>query len=534
MSPYRALCAGLRAALSIAVGACGGSESADYGGPEAAGGSGSGTGSSPEPPPEKELESSYGAPVATGKYVWIPNPESGRVAYIDAVTLAVETVDAGHGPTFVSAVPDFEADTAIVLNVLSRDATLLRAKNGALTTRSLAVPSSGNRWAISESGRFAIAWTDAHLVPGADPAEGFQDITVLDLAAEAGGSTELTVGYRPAAIAFDVEASRAFAVTQDGITVIELDEDEPVVVQNIHLSDDPLEPADAHDVAITPDGHHAVVRREGIPMVSVFSLEDAVRTDVQLPAPATDLDLLPDGTLAVAVLRDTSEVVLLPIPAITTDPTAYALIEVTDAVVGSVSLAPASSVALFYTNGIASPYLSMLNTAIEPYAPKTLLLHAPVQAVLPTPKAGHAVVLHPPTDPTAAGEGASSKYPASMSLVPLASDLPAKIVGLDAPPVSVAISPDGARAVVAAGEGAAAGNESTYRVYVASFPSLAVADYELASEPMTAGIVAGAHRGYVAQKYPDGRITFIDLDSGELRTLTGFELAAQVVDGSLP
>ena len=48
------------------------------------------------------------------------------------------------------------------------------------------------------------------------------------------------------------------------------------------------------------------------------------------------------------------------------------------------------------------------------------------------------------------------------------------------------------------------------------------------------GIVAGAGRGYVAQKHPDGRITFVDFKTGSVRTLTGFELASQVVDGSKP
>ena len=37
-------------------------------------------------------------------------------------------------------------------------------------------------------------------------------------------------------------------------------------------------------------------------------------------------------------------------------------------------------------------------------------------------------------------------------------------------------------------------------------------------------------RGYVAQKHPEGRITFVTLDSGEARTLTGFELGSRVVD----
>jgi hypothetical protein len=32
----------------------------------------------------------------------------------------------------------------------------------------------------------------------------------------------------------------------------------------------------------------------------------------------------------------------------------------------------------------------------------------------------------------------------------------------------------------------------------------------------------------VAQRHPEGRITFIDLDTGEQHTLTGFELSTEV------
>jgi hypothetical protein len=55
-------------------------------------------------------------------------------------------------------------------------------------------------------------------------------------------------------------------------------------------------------------------------------------------------------------------------------------------------------------------------------------------------------------------------------------------------------------------------------------------------------MASAAHRGYVAQDYSEGRITFVDL-SGQsgcdgssscnlTRTITGFELAARVVNGS--
>jgi hypothetical protein len=75
-------------------------------------------------------------------------------------------------------------------------------------------------------------------------------------------------------------------------------------------------------------------------------------------------------------------------------------------------------------------------------------------------------------------------------------------------------------------------------------PSLEVTPFTLASPPSAVGISVGAHRGYVAQDYSEGRITFVDLATSSAcdasascnlsRTITGFELGARVVNGSTP
>src|SRR5262249_13886500 len=158
-----------------------------------------------------------------------------------------------------------------VLNVLSLDATLFRAQGSAVTATSFDVPSSGNGWAVSKDGHFAIAWTDAQLAESADPVDGFQDVTVLDLTKTKDASTPLTVGYRPSAMAFDAAASRAFAVTQDGITVISLDQGAPAVVKNIKLGDINGGAPVHQDVVITPDGSYALLRSEGESSLGVFS-----------------------------------------------------------------------------------------------------------------------------------------------------------------------------------------------------------------------------------------------------------------------
>ena len=71
--------------------------------------------------------------------------------------------------------PTATDDVAVVLNVLSEDATLLRVDpQGALTTQTYASTADANSWAISSSGHWGIAWTDATFVdqPGSDA--GFQ------------------------------------------------------------------------------------------------------------------------------------------------------------------------------------------------------------------------------------------------------------------------------------------------------------------------------------------------------------------------
>jgi len=475
-------------------------------------------------PPEEELESSFTAPVATGNLVWIANPVSGRVAYIDARTLEVRVTFAGNQPTYLAAVPDGEDDVALVLNVASNDATLLRANRstGELSTRTYAVPDAGNTWAMAPDGQWAIAWTDARAIESADPIDGFQDISVLDLSGD-GKSTSLTVGYRPVAVAFDEEGRRAFAVTQDGITVIDLEGDSPQVVENVALTGDPLESTLTRDVAITPDGAWALVRRDGDATVTVHSLEDGSRTDVVLPGPATDLDLSADGSVAVVVVRDGGFVALLPIPEIAESPEDYESFTVDDVVVGSAALAQESSTGFLYTNAVPSPVLTIFDAADESPEPRSLLLRAPVAAVFPTPGAEHAVVLH------AAFELGATGYPGAVSVVPISANLPPKIVGLDAKTIAIALAPNGEEALVAIGDR----DLGKYGFVALHMPSLQVDAYSLGSLPISAGIVAGANRGYVSQEHPDGRITFIDFATDEVRTLTGFELAAQVVDGGV-
>ncbi|HLK37364.1 MAG TPA: hypothetical protein VKU41_11470 [Polyangiaceae bacterium] len=555
-------------------------------GPEVAGGSGS---AAPTLPPEMKTESTFRSPVATGNVVWIANPTSGRVAYIDATTFAVQTVGAGNGPTYLAAVPDPTDDVAIVLNVLSQDATLLRDHQGTLSTTTLPSTPDANAWSVSSNGKWAVAWTDATQVPTAAPTQSFQDIAVMNLATAT--TSFLNVGYRPSQIAFSGD-SAAYAVTQDGITVIDLTGAQPAVTKNLPLpaaappttydagpeagadaaeagadaarqvavdasmSDAAQAPSDAGedapqpvttpaqatpdasaagstpDVSFTPDGAYALVRIDGLSSVTVIALATGTSTTIPLPSPPTDLTISPTGDFAMAVLRDQSAVVTLPLPGIVSNPASMTVTTVAGQVIGRAIVTKKGNTALLFTTvgqGLKGA-LTVLTLKPTP-SYRTVTLYAPVLAVFPTDDEANAIVLHDVTpDPASGVVGA-------FSMVPLSLDLPAVLSSLPASPTAVAIAPTSDYALVSIRNDAS----GQFGIYMGLMPSLRVIPVPLASPPIAVGIVAGAARGYAAQDYSEGRVTFVNLaQSGcdgstecvSARTITGFELGARVVNGN--
>ena len=532
------LVAALAGALALAHCAASADESAGKGGGFGGSGGGlldgstgagfggtGGSGGSP-PPPEEELESSFLSPVATGKFVWTANPDSGRVALVDAETFDVKTIEAGFAPTHLAAIPAADggdSNTAVVLNVLSRDATLLRATDeGEVFTVAVDTHEGANAWAISPGGRWAVAWTDARSVEAPDPTEGFQDVTVIDLTEGSESSLRLTVGYRPTRIAFSDDESNVYAVTEPGVSVIVLDETfGPRVDRLIEVSDDPLENPASRDVTILPDGSLALVRRDGSADVSFVDLESGSRTAVTLSGEVTDLDLAADGDRAVAVVRENAELSILPIPDVVDDPTAVETVAIEGETFGSVALPPDAAVALLYTNAIPNDHLTIVQTAFDEnyLSHRTVSVKTPIKAVFPAEDAQNAITFQ---------EAGSSQKKGAFSIVPTGFLRSPKIVGTDAPPVGVALSPppQADRALVTVRDDAS----KTFGVYVVRLPNLQVDFVRLASAPLAAGMVPDANKGFVAQAHPEGRITFVDLADGSARTLTGFELGSKVVD----
>ncbi len=275
-------------------------------------------------------------------------------------------------------------------------------------------------------------------------------------------------------------------------------------------------------MSITPDGHFALVRRDYQSTIGVVDLGSGQLSVVQLPANATDLTLTPSGNAALVVMRDIATVATLPIPAIATDPTAFTTLAITGQTVGRALVTDDGNTTLLFTTALPVDAITILDLSAQTF--RTTPLHLPLLAVFPMHDAQNAIVLH--TLPADAGTTALGAF----SVVPVGLDLPAKLVGTHAPPNAVGLSLAGDRAIVTTSDD----TRQIYEAYLVKMPSLEVDPYSLASPPIGAGVVAGANAAYIAQDNPEGRITFIDLETGQARTLTGFELGSRIVNGSQP
>jgi hypothetical protein len=481
--------------------------------------------------PEQEEENTFRVPVVTGQLIWAANPVSGRVALVDAVTHQVQTLPAGLQPTYLAAVPGTSSNRALVLNSGSTDATLFRqAQSGELAQLQIPVHQNANSWAISGDGRWAIAWSDASEFARLDPTEGLQDVTVLDLSADKPAPARFSVGYRPVKLQIDASGSRVYAVTHDGISVIELGaaprlaDDISILSAADAISDEAGEPV-LEDVPITRDGRFAVVRFAGAPRLQVLDLQQRTSQVLELPSEASDVDLAGDGERAVAVLRQSAQVAVFDPAVAIADASQVVLRSFSGETLGSVALPEQGDTALLFTNATDSDRLAILDLANAGSAsPRVVSLKAPVRAVFPTPEGSYAVAL---LDTEAGSERAGA-----FSVVPVADALPPKIQGTDAPPyrVSLAQTPSGLRGLVTTRDDA----HGIHAAYLVRMPSLQVDRIDLSSPPIAVGVLPELGVGYVAQQHPEGRITFINLETGAPETLTGFELADRVVDGDSP
>lgn len=519
-------------------------------------------------PPELELDVPFEAPQAGKTTVYVPNPGTHRVAAVNASTFEIETLSSGLAPTYAATVPG--QDVAIVLNVGSSDASILRTTAGRTTLERLRIGHDQNAIAIAPDGLHALVYFDARL--SKTLAKSFQDVSVINLTPGQESVRGVSVGFRPRAVRFSLDSKRAYVVTEDGVSVIDLaaTDNGPTIARLVAVGDKVGEPVSS-DVQIVPDGTFAVARREGDPRLRLVDLESGqVKTltfeSLQALAPVpvdagsdagdagpsdagtgtpdagadggaplpfgnlelTDLDLAADGSYALAMIRNANALLRIPLPAGFDDPSAIKVLPIEVPNLGSVSVSKQGNLAALYATALPIEAVVLVDLNDLALRQRAVRLRKAVRAVALSDDGTRALVLHQKGPAADAGASEEARIDASdgYSVIEVAQGI-AKLQLTSAAPNEndLVVTPDISRLFLLLRDDKA----NVRKVEMVDLNSLQVLPQTLAKPPTSLGLIPGAQRLFVSQESEGGMITFLDVSSGKIvHAVSGFELSGRV------
>ncbi|HEX5064362.1 MAG TPA: beta-propeller fold lactonase family protein [Kofleriaceae bacterium] len=484
------------------------------------------------PPPEVEYD--FGAPISSQRYVYVAMTAEDSLARIDGTTLAVRSTKVGESPREVATIPG--TDGAVVLDTSNGTATIVRPDGDSDAIRVLGTLQRLNRLDIDPSGRFAVIWFDlakAIAEGNITNVGSFQDVTVLALAPGAEKAVNLTVGFRPRNVQFDAAGNRAYVVTEDGVSVIDLayaTDHEPSIVPPIPVID-PSVPASDVEVDIVATGEYAAVRQSGASSLRIVNVGSMPGVAFQIPlaSPPTDIDLAPDGARLYAVLRSAKQLAIIDVPGDAQNPTGVETVDLTNATLGSLVLSRDGHRGLLYTNATADERITLVKLDQPGYPKQTWTLKKSVRAVGISPTGDTALLLNAKAfgDPSTASnfdDYIDKSY--GYTLLDLATGF-GKLQITPVDPGPFTYSPDGSKVYVNLDGGDTV--NATRAIQVVTTQTGVVITKPLGSPPSSVGMLPGAAQAFVAQRHPLGRVSFLDLTSDAVRTVTGFDLNSQVV-----
>lgn len=492
-----------------------------------------------EPPPEVEYE--IGAPVSSLRYIYVAMPELDALAKIDGTTLAVSSLHVGEAPEVIATAPG--TDTAVALDSVNGTATVIRPTIDADLKVTMATLPHLNQLVIDPTGSYAVSWFDLNKAVSqaggldfVDQIGSFQDVTVIDLTPGDEHSVDLTVGFRPREVEFDAAGTRAYVVTEDGISVIDLAEatdDGPSIVPPIPVTGDPFADPETIEVDIVSTGNYAVVREDGLAQIRVLSLDGANTGQswvLALPAEPSDVDLSPDGTRAYAVLRDAFALAIIDVPGDALAPEGVEIVDLGQELVGSLILSRDGTTGILFTNAFLEERLTVIDLDQAGYPLRTYPLQKSIRHVQLSPDGKKALVVHAkepgnPGDATTFDEYIDMSY--GYSVFDVAEGF-AKLQITPVDPGAFAFPDSAPLAYLILDGGDAEG--AVAEVQTIELDTGVVRSTQLGSPPSNVGVLPNAGNAFISQRHPLGRVSFIDIASGEVRTITGFDLNSRIVD----
>jgi len=470
-------------------------------------------------PPEQEQTANYKVPQGSGRYVFIPDETHNTVVVVDSETLDIKVVKVGSRPT--QLVPLTETGAVMVINLDSDEVTIIRvASMDEITKVDLPIRPDTNALAASPDGKYVIAFYDPQFAAESGPANTDQEISVLFTEPGQEKAVHMTVGMHPWRVAFNQAVTRAMVLTEEGINLIDLTQLDSIGIPPIvPLFTDQAYGPENVDVAITPDGSLAIARMDLSTQVLAVWLDGSQkRYEYVMPAEPTDLDIAEDGSYGILVLRSLNQLAFfnLPLPGSAED-SPFTYLDLGSPIVGVATIAPDGKQILLYTTTAGTTLdqqrLTLLSKTDAGWESRSVLLEKKIGSVAAGADSLTAVVIHQK------GTSSSTEQPYSYSLVTIPG-LQVKFQQIPESPGQLLLTPDGDFAFLLL--------KKAEQTEIVDLRSFIVNRLQLGSPPIAAGYAAGSDKVFIAQDHPAGRMTFIGVHDGSVKTVTGYALNDEI------
>jgi hypothetical protein len=477
-------------------------------------------------PPEQEEAVNYKVPKGSGRYVFIADETHNSVVVVDSESLVIRSAAAGSRPTHLVPLGE-DSNTAAVINLDSDDLTIVRVGGqGQLSTSQIPTRPDTNALSASGDGEFVTAWFDPLFAADSGAPGTDQEISVVDAAAGMEEAFHLTVGMHPVRVSYNEGATRGFVITEEGINVVDLMHLDGIGLPPLIPLFDPVDvdPASV-EIAIAPDGDVALARADGLAILKAAWLDGSGETrDYALSGPATDLDIAPDGSYGLLVIRSLSQVLLfdLPLPA---DPEEdpFEVVDLGGSLCGLAEIAPDGDTVLLYTTagGVAHDRRLLTRLRLGGGDPEIdqVLLSREIKSVAAGADSTTAVVMHQPVAQT------STTLPYAYSLVGLGA-LQVKLQQLDVNPGQLLLTPDGDFGFLLLRDD----QKNVRAVAIIDLRSFIVDQLGLGSPPTALGYASATDKVFIAQEHASGRMTFVGVHDGTVKTVTGYTLNDEITE----
>lgn len=445
-------------------------------------------------------------PATTDAYVFVANPARNTVTRITVDDLSVITTGVGTNPQVVVTTDDYVR--AATFNQGSDDVSIIDA--GLLTVETVDVRANFNNMVLSSDGEWVVCYFDEDVESEGTSggAQSYNEVSFVRLAD--GSHHPMVVGFNPREIQFTPDGSRAIVVSDSYLAIVDLREDNPSPLR-VEIADDLLDPPRAEEVLLTPDGEYALVRQDGAETLVLVRLADGDVERIDVGLFPSDLDATPDGSQAVAVSKADNELWIYDLTDPRATPTVLPMPEGEQ--FGSVTFSAAGDQALLYSTVSGHPRYgswSLGDDSITVYG-----MVKPAVGLRMTPSGSTAIVFHDRLENGDLGEEDPFYDEDAVSLIEL-SDHFANPIRLPDAPTGFAMTDDGNAGFLIMGR--------QPFVEVLDFQTLLYDEVALKSAPVHVGVLPETQTAFVSQEHELGRISFVDLVTDSVQTITGFEL----------